>query len=260
MYYIINHNDKQYNQGTKLTKQPKFRQKIESNRTIITEKLYDAASVKRLNNINWLRHEISYSEPRTLFQVPLKEQNLYLDFNCMNNLGAAYDFIVNNKNLNKRIDVIDICKLHSVLCQNTYINGGNFRTTTKVLEITVNGKRMHAPDAYDIPYLINEIVYKINNTSTDILHRAFDAHYELIALQPFDDFNKRTARLVMNWILVQNGYRPIVFNKPSDKQKYKEAIKTYAEGNKKEYYAYMSQCMLRTQQDIIKLLTKSKML
>ncbi len=243
-----------------MTKQPKFRQRIESNRTIITEKLSGAASVKRLNNVNWLRHEISYSEPRTLFYVPLKDQHFYLDFNCMNNLGNAYDFIINSTNNNTRIEASDICKLHSFLCQNTYIDGGNFRTTSKVLEITINGERMHAPDSYDIPYLLNLIVYNMNDTSKDVLHRAFDAHYEIIALQPFDDFNKRTARLVMNWILVQNGYRPIVFNKPSDKQKYKDAIKLYAEGDKKSYYTYMSQCMLRTQESIIKLLNQSKTL
>ena len=243
-----------------MTKRPKYRKKIEEFRAIITSKLTGAASVKRLNNVNWLRHEISYSEPRTLFYVSQKEQRYHLDYNCMSNLGNAYDYIINHANKNARIDASDICKLHSFLCQNTYIDGGNFRTTSKVLEITINGERMHAPDSYDIPYLLNNIVYKMNNESEDVLHRAFDAHYELIALQPFDDFNKRTARLVMNWILVQNGYRPIVFNKPSDKQKYIAAIKSYAEGNKKEYYEYMSHCMCRTQQEIIKLLNKSKTL
>lgn len=243
-----------------MTKRPKYRTKIESNRVTITDKLSGAASVKRLNNINWLRHEISYNEPRTLFYVSQKEQRYHLDYNCMSNLGNAYDYIINNAKPETHIDANAICKLHSFLCQNTYIDGGNFRTTTKVLEITVNGERMYAPDSYDIPYLLNQIVYNMNNKTKDILHRAFDAHYELIALQPFDDFNKRTARLVMNWILVQNGYRPIVFNKPSDKQKYINAIKSYAEGNKKDYYEYMSYCMCRTQQEIIKLLNKSKTL
>ena len=243
-----------------MTKYPKLRTKIESNRAIITEKLSGTASVKRLNNVNWLRHEISYTEPRTLFYIPLKEQHYYLDFNCMNNLGNAYDFILNNIDSQKRIEVSDICKLHSFLCENTYIDGGNFRTTPKVLEITVNCERMHAPDSYDIQYLLNIIAYNMNNPTKDILHRAFDAHYELIALQPFDDYNKRTARLVMNWLLVQNGYRPIVFNRPNDKQRYKTAIAQYASGDKKSYYAYMLQCMVRTQQDIIKLLTKSKTL
>lgn len=243
-----------------MTKQPKLRTKIESNRATITEKLSGAASVKRLNNINWLRHEISYTEPRTLFYIPLKEQSFYLDFNCMNNLGRAYDYIISNRNKNKRIEASDICKLHSFLCQNTYIDGGNFRTTSKILEITINGERMHAPDSYDIPYALNMIAHNMNDATKDVLHRAFDAHYEIIALQPFDDFNKRTARLVMNWILVQNGYRPIVFNRPNDKQRYKAAIAQYACGDKKAYYAYMSQCMVRTQQDIIKLLTKSKTL
>ena len=50
-------------------------------------------------------------------------------------------------------------------------------------------------------------------------------------LQPFDDFNKRTARLIMNWLLIQGGYRPIVFNQRTDKQKYKDAIAAKAAGD-----------------------------
>jgi Fic family protein len=126
--------------------------------------------------------------------------------------------------------------------------------------VTVNGERMHAPDSYDIPYLLNNIVYNMNNESEDVLHRAFDAHYELIALQPFDDFNKRTARLVMNWFLVQNGYRPVVFNNKSDKRKYIEAITAYANGDRKKYMSFMQSCLVRTQEQLINVIHKSKVL
>lgn len=213
-------------------------------------------TVKRLNNVNWLRHEISYTEPRTLFFVPNKEQQPYLDFNCMRNLGLAYDHILDN--LSQDIDEKALLDIHSILCSNTHIDGGRYRNTNKIIEITINGQRMHAPDPAYIQSSINNIIYNYKNSKDDILHRAFKIHYELIALQPFDDFNKRTARLIMNWVLIRGGYRPIVFNRRADKQKYKEAIAKYASGDKRAYYTYMQSCMLRTQEDIIKLLTKSK--
>lgn len=240
-----------------MTKTPKLKKLIEQNRDQISEMLSGSGTLKRLNNVNWLRHEISYKEPRTLFYIPTKEQTPYLDYNCMKNLGDAYDYIIENPN--KIIDASEICKIHSILCANTHIQGGVFRTTSKVLEITVNGNRVHAPEYHEIPSRLNEVVFKLNNTERP-LNRAFNVHYDLIMLQPFDDFNKRTARLIMNWVLIQDGYRPIVFNRPTDKQKYKEAITNYASGNPKAYAAYMSECMLRTQNDIIKLLTKSKVL
>lgn len=176
----------------------------------------------------------------------------------MTNLGKAYDYIIENPK--EPIDANAICKIHSILCANTNIHGAAYRTTPKVLEITVNGQRMHAPDAYEIPSIMNQIIFNMNNSSDCTITRAFNIHYDLIALQPFDDFNKRTARLIMNWILIQGGYRPILFNKPSDKQKYKQAIAARANGDIKTYTAYMSACMIRTQRTIIKVLSQSKVL
>lgn len=231
---------------------------IEENRKTITKLLSGADTTKRLNNLNWIRHEISYTEPKTLFYIPNKEQLPYLDYNCMRNIGEAYDYILANPK--KNIDAIEICKIHSILCTDTHIQGGIFRTTDKILNIQVNGERMHAPDAREIQYDINQIVFKLKDSKVPVLNRAFDVHYELIALQPFDDFNKRTSRLIMNWFLIQNGYRPIVFNKPSDKQKYINAFTERANGDIKAYNNYLYSCTIRTQNEIIKLLKKSKIL
>ncbi len=239
-----------------MTRTARLKNRIEYNREIITYMLSGTETVKRLNNVNWLRHEISYTEPRTLFFVPSKEQQPYLDFNCMRNLGLAYDYILENQH--QDIDEKAILDIHSILCSNTHIDGAHYRSTNKIIEIMVNGQRMHAPDPAYIQPGINDIIYNYKNSKDDVLHRAFKIHYELIALQPFDDFNKRTARLIMNWALIQGGYRPIVFNRRADKSKYKESIANYASGDKRAYYAYMQSCMLRTQEDIIKLLTKSK--
>lgn len=241
-----------------MTKTPKLKAHIEQNRQTISCMLSGADTHKRLNNVNWLRHELSYTEPRTLFYVPTRDQEPYLDYNCMKNLGLAYDYIISNPNTT--IDALEICRIHSILCADTFIHGGGYRQTGKVLEITVNGQRMHAPDAPEIPFQLNQILFKLNNSNECAISRAFNIHYDLIALQPFDDFNKRTARLIMNWVLIQNGYRPIVFNHSTDKAKYREAITANANGDHKTYTRYMSACMLRTQNEIINLLKKSRIL
>ncbi len=244
--------------GDHMTKTQNYKIRIEENRQQITNMLSGADTHKRLNNINWLRHELSYTEPRTLFYVPSREQLPYLDYNSMKNLGTAYDYIIDNPDT--IIDIPEICKLHSMLCAGTPIQGGLFRNTSKVLELYVNGNRIHAPESTEIPSKLNEIVYKFNNQNECTLMRAFSAHYDLIMLQPFDDFNKRTARLIMNWLLIQGGYRPIVFNQRTDKQKYKDAITAKAAGDTKKYTQYMYSCLLRTQNEIINLLKKSRVL
>lgn len=239
-------------------KTPPVRQQIEENRKTISKLLSGSNTVKRMNNMNWLRHEIAEVEPRTLFYVPTSEQAPYLDYNCMKNIGLAYDYIINNPT--KKLDVPEICYLHNLLCHDTFIPGGQLRTSTKVLEINVDGHRMHAPDASDVPYQLNEIIYKLNSSHESVISRAFNIHYELIALQPFEDFNKRTARLAMTWTLIKNGYRPIVFNHRCDKADYRAAIAANANGNHKAYTQYMYSCMLRTQNEIITQLKKSRIL
>ena len=48
---------------------------------------------------------------------------------------------------------------------------------------------------------------------------AFDAHYDLTAIHPFSDGNGRTARLLMNLILIRGGYPPIAV-RPEDRARY----------------------------------------
>jgi len=52
---------------------------------------------------------------------------------------------------------------------------------------------------------------------------AFEAHFRLTAIHPFGDGNGRTARLLMNLILVRGGYPPIAV-RPEDRSRYLDAL------------------------------------
>jgi Fic family protein len=52
---------------------------------------------------------------------------------------------------------------------------------------------------------------------------AFDAHFRLTAIHPFSDGNGRTARLLMNLILIRGGYPPVAV-RPEDRRWYLEAL------------------------------------
>jgi Fic family protein len=58
---------------------------------------------------------------------------------------------------------------------------------------------------------------------------AFDAHRRLVEIHPFNDGNGRTARLLMNLILLRGGY-PAVAVRPADRPAYIAALQRAQEG------------------------------
>jgi len=222
---------------------------VQNNNRIISGKL-SGSSIKKLNNFNWLRHEISFTEPHILFWMPQKEQSPYFDYTCTKGLGDAYDYILEHKN-DSKITPTTISDVHYLIAHNTNILPGRYRNSEKILEITVNGARIHTPDPMLIPQLLDNLLYEYEHSPKPNPLRAFDLHYNLLMLHPFDDYNKRTSRMIMNLALLHCGYRPIVFNRKSDKENYRKAISHMANGDAKSYYRYMYNAMKSSQEQII---------
>jgi Fic family protein len=58
---------------------------------------------------------------------------------------------------------------------------------------------------------------------------AFDAHRELVGIHPFNDGNGRTARLVMNLLLIRGGFPPVSI-RPQDRLAYINALAGHQAG------------------------------
>lgn len=52
---------------------------------------------------------------------------------------------------------------------------------------------------------------------------AFDAHFRLVTIHPFDDGNGRTARLLTNFMLLSRGYAPVTV-RPEDRDEYRNTL------------------------------------
>jgi Fic family protein len=66
--------------------------------------------------------------------------------------------------------------------------------------------------------------YYENKTKMSIVELAAWVHYKIVYIHPFIDGNDRTARLLMNLILLQNGYPPAVILN-IDRKKYYRVLK-----------------------------------
>lgn len=64
---------------------------------------------------------------------------------------------------------------------------------------------------------------------------AYDAHEGLVTVHPFSDGNGRTARLLMNLLLLKSGYPPVVI-RPEDRPAYHDSLEAVQTGNDRPAY------------------------
>ena len=84
------------------------------------------------------------------------------------------------------------------------------------------------------------------------------AHYRLVSIHPFADGNGRSARLLMNMILLMEGYPPAVIRK-EDRLAYIGALeKAQLGGSKEDYFNIITEAVhrsldihIKAQQEII---------
>jgi Fic family protein len=111
-------------------------------------------------------------------------------------------------------------QLHKlVLTQIDDEHGGQYRVTP----VRIAGADHTPPDAWEIPRLMTEWgdwLAQVGAEQHSVIIAAL-AHHRLAAIHPFVDGNGRTARLVMNLILMKQGYPPTVIERVNRKQYYR---------------------------------------
>jgi Fic family protein len=98
-------------------------------------------------------------------------------------------------------------------------NAGQYRT----LPVQIMGTAHQPPEAWQVPTLMQDWGDWLNGPAK-ILHpieRAALAHHRLVAVHPFIDGNGRTARLVMNLLLMRDGYPPTIIMRANRSQYYR---------------------------------------
>lgn len=157
-------------------------------------------------------------------------------------LARAMDYILLHNN--ETIDAGTIRTLHQLICRGTDVPGGAMRTR----QVDLSSLNIEAPQFNEIYERMDNVYYTLGRPSDDPLRTALQIHYDIVSIQPFADFNKRTARTVMNGYLIQNGLTPIFFTEPGDRELYIDAIKNK---DKKSYYEEIfMEIMRRTQNNI----------
>ncbi len=118
-----------------------------------------------------------------------------------------------------------------------------------------------APPSHKLVYdlLIDFIEWLNVNIAVDEIHPiqiAALAHYKFVWIHPFYDGNGRTARLLMNLILMRAGYPPIILRK-EDRMQYYEYLQMANEGDVKPFIRFIAKNTQRTLSEYIVLCKNS---
>jgi Fic family protein len=97
-------------------------------------------------------------------------------------------------------------------------NAGTYRKT----QVRIAGAPIIPPESWQIASLMTEWGDWVSGAEETIhpVSLAAQAHHRLVAIHPFIDGNGRTARLVMNLLLMRKGYPPTIILRTNRKQYY----------------------------------------
>ena len=167
-----------------------------------------------------------------------------MEHNEIIGLDAALSYV--NNTLVQRIGAItvdDILEIHKrVLGYVDPVEAGRFRTTQVYVGEFV------PPEASEIDRLMNEFIEWLNSDLAFELHPielAALAHYKLVTIHPFFDGNGRTSRLLMNLILMQVGFPPVIIPK-EQKHRYYHALEMANKGDVRPFIRFIARCTERT--------------
>jgi Fic family protein len=127
----------------------------------------------------------------------------------------------------------DIRNLHSLIVRrsNPEIAG---RYADQPRYVLTDAGRHAFPLPVEVPALIGDLAAWLRSAPDDPA-TAFGTHRRLVEIHPFNDGNGRTARLLMNLLLLRGGY-PVVAVRPQDRPAYVAALQEAQAGGGAENF------------------------
>lgn len=138
----------------------------------------------------------------------------------------------------------EILKIHEMILKGIDdANAGRYRSVT----VRISSSTVVLPNPRKVPDLMDEFSHRLKSSHS--LHPAewaSQAHYRLVSIHPFIDGNGRTARLLMNLLLMRHGYPP-AFIQPRERVAYLNSLeKAQLGGSLADYEKLMAKAIDRS--------------
>lgn len=137
----------------------------------------------------------------------------------------------------KPLELSEILELHRTILTGIQTeDAGRYRS----VRVRVAGSMRVFPNPLKVPEQMDVFVAEVNALDVHPVLRAAGAHYGLVAIHPFIDGNGRTARLLMNLLLVRSGYPPALLP-VEERARYYDALEAANNGKLEPFEVYIAE-------------------
>jgi Fic family protein/DNA-binding XRE family transcriptional regulator len=158
------------------------------------------------------------------------------------NHQEAIAFIKDLMNKNTALVEREVLSIHNLILRGIHPeDAGRYRK----VQVMIKGSAHMPPQPFLVAKEMEDyfIWYETNKNKLHPIVLAAEMHERLVTIHPFIDGNGRTSRLVMNLILLQNGY--VIANIKGDyetRMSYYQALETaQTQNNKEEFILFVAQ-------------------
>ncbi len=241
-----------------------YKKLTEKKKILDEHRPFDAALVKNLEE--WFRIELTYTsnaiEGNTLSRAEtalVVEKGLTIGGKSITehleatNHAAALDFVKEQiKRKPSDLRERDILKIHEIILDRIdRENAGQGKLYYRRVPVRISGSAVVMPNPRKVQTLMDEFFSWLENeTKMHAVELAAEAHYRFVTIHPFTDGNGRTARLLMNMILMMRGYPPAIIRK-NDRLNYiksleKAQLVNGEDDSKKDYFKLIAAAVDRS--------------
>lgn len=131
-------------------------------------------------------------------------------------------------------------QLHKLIMSNITEDAGHYRTTG----VKITGATFMPPPSSQVKPRIDELLKWLRENPDELtpIELAAVFHHRFVQIHPFSEGNGRTARLLMNALLMKAGY-PFIATVPKlDRSKYLKTLAEADSGNTSSFVNFIARC------------------
>jgi Fic family protein len=239
-----------------------LKQQLDSLRPIDKEQ---EAKIMQKFRLDWNYHSnnlegnsLTYGETKALIMFGVTAQGKPLkDHFEVTGHNEAINWVIEVVNGDRPLTESFIRELHTLLLKESYevdavtpdgkptkkrIKVGSYKSSPNHVQ-TKTGEMFYFATPEETPSKMADLMAwyneKIEEDNVNPILLASEFHYKFIRIHPFDDGNGRTARILMNFILMKFGYPPVII-KTEDKANYFAALQLADAGSLEGFIEYIA--------------------